>query len=266
MLVALFLVNAGLAIGASEPLTAAALLEQANAQFHQGVAARAQPDVARKHFAAARAAYETLPGQGYSSAALFRNQGNAALLAGDLPGAILAYRQALQLDPGDRTLQESLEYARDQAEYPRSDVRAAPEGWPSFLPLPSDTVLLALAIGFYMLACMALTRWLMIRRLTLLVSGGLGLILACAVGAVWGTRQASIIQLMEHPLVVVRETTPLRIGNGVSYPAHHGLPSARRGMEGQLQFTRGDWLQVEFPGGVLGWLPRERVLLDTTSH
>ena len=40
------------------------------------------------------------------------------------------------------------------------------------------------------------------------------------------------------------------------------LPSVRRGMEGRLRFVRGDWLQVEFPGGDVGWLRRGDVLLD----
>src|SRR5262249_57102047 len=67
------------------------LLSQAEAAFREGAHLRDQPDEARRCFRQAAAAYETLRQQGAANTALFRNQGNACLLAGDLPGAILAF-------------------------------------------------------------------------------------------------------------------------------------------------------------------------------
>jgi len=263
MLVAAFLLGAGLARDAGQPPALSALLEQAEREFHQGVQARGQRDQARSHFSRAFAHYEALWRQGVNNAALFRNQGNAAFLAGDLPAAILAYRRGLKLDPGNGLLQESLENTRDQVEYPRSDVRAAAEDWPTWLPWPTDNLLLGLATGFYTLGCIALTRWLMIRRLPVLCFAGLVLLLACTLGLAWTARQVRAELEWRHPLVVVKETTPLRSGNGTTYPPQPSLPAVRCGMEGRLQFARGDWLQVEFPGAAVGWLRRGQVLLDT---
>lgn len=263
MLIAALLISAMDMAGADRSPAAGVLREDAEKHFREGVRARDHPDQAHHHFAAALAIYETLRGQGANNTALYRNQGNAALLAGDLPAAILAYRRGLRLDPANAFVQGGLESARDQVEYPRSDLRPAGDNWPAWLPRPSENLLLGLSVGLYTLGCITFTRWLMIRRLAFLCLSGFVIFLACGLCLAWGTKQQQMEQTRTHPLIVVRETTPLRTGNGMSYPSHRGLSSARRGMEGRLQFTRGDWLQVEFPGGALGWLPRERVLLDT---
>jgi tetratricopeptide (TPR) repeat protein len=262
MLVAAYLIGAVLAAEPEPPAWITSLAE-AEKQFQAGVQARERPDQARAHFAAAFALYERLREQGADNADLYRNQGNAALLAADLPSAILAYRRGLQLAPANGLLEEGLEYARDQVEYPRRELRQTADDWPSWLLRPSDPLLLGLTVFFYALGCVALTRWLMIRRRLLLCYAGLALLVAVALGLVWQTRQRQQEQGRTHPLVVVKEATPLRTGNGGAYPPHQGLPSVRRGMEGGLQFARGAWLQVEFSGGFLGWLPRDRVLLDT---
>src|SRR5207244_1408008 len=88
-----------------------AVLQQAESAFVQGLQLRSQPGAARKMFQEAAQAYAVLLERGRHNAALFRNSGNASLLAGDLPQAILAYRAGLQLSPGNRALQRSLNFA-----------------------------------------------------------------------------------------------------------------------------------------------------------
>ena len=263
MLVAVFLLSAALTADPGNAATAAATLQRAEREFLQGVQAREQPDQASQHFRAAFADYETLRRQGANNTALYRNQGNAAFLAGNVPQAILAFRRALRLAPGDGILQESLEKARDRVDYPKSEVRPAAPDWPSWLPRPSDNQLLGLAVGIYSLGCIAFTRWLMIRQVSLVFLAAAALVLAGTLGFRWASREGQIDQQRQHPLLVVKDTCPLRTGNGISYPPQPALSSVRRGMEGTLQFVRGDWLQVEFPGGAVGWLRRDQVLLDT---
>jgi len=56
----------------------------------------------------------------------------------------------------------------------------------------------------------------------------------------------------------------LRTGNGLRYPPRYETP-LNRGVEARLLFTRGDWLQIEFAGGEVGWVPREYALVDATG-
>jgi len=263
MLVAAFLIGTVLTAEVGIPLAEAETLQRAEKEFREGVRARERPGQARPHFQAAFADYEALRRHGANNPDLYRNQGNAAYLANDLPAAILAYRRGLRLDPGDRALQANLESARDQIQYPTGSLcRPAADEWPPWLPRPSENLLLGLAVGLYTLGCVAKTRWLMVRRAFLLHLAAVAILLACLVGFRWGIGQWQTEQ-ESHPLVVVKDAAPLRTGNGNAYPPHKGLPSVSRGMEGRLQFVRGDWLQVEFVGGDVGWLRRDRVLVDT---
>ncbi len=67
----------------------------------------------------------------------------------------------------------------------------------------------------------------------------------------------------QHPLVVVAfEDVPLRTGNGTSYPLHATLPQLYPGMEARRLHQRGDWLQIRFATGEIGWVPTKKVLVD----
>src|SRR5438270_11427960 len=84
-------------IGASEAVSDAELLAQAEAAFRRGTEARDHPEQARPLFRQAAHGYEALRRRGTQNTDLFRNEGHASLLAGDLPQAILSYRRGLRL-------------------------------------------------------------------------------------------------------------------------------------------------------------------------
>src|SRR5438874_4006544 len=120
--------------------TDAKILERAEAAFEQGVKARGMPEES-KFFQLAAEHYEELRRRGIHNAALYRNQGNALLLAGDWSGAILTYRRGLHLSPNDRQMRASLAYSRDQVVYASADNFARPPVglWPPWLPRLSAT-------------------------------------------------------------------------------------------------------------------------------
>ena len=67
----------------------------------------------------------------------------------------------------------------------------------------------------------------------------------------------------ERPLVVIaRDGVPLARGNGPTYPPNPQLPQLNRGMEARLLHNRGGWVQLQFPGGEIGWLPRQAVVTE----
>ena len=86
---------------------------------------------------------------------------------------------------------------------------------------------------------------------------------AILMGSFWGYLQVRIAEDERQPLVLVTMNgVTLRRGNGSLFPRHPDLPQVNRGMEARLLTRRGDWVQVQFPGGEIGWLPNEVVLVD----
>jgi hypothetical protein len=235
---------------------------RAEAAFARGIQAGSRAEAARPAFAEAADAFHELARRGAHNPDLFRNLGNASLLAGRLPEAILAYHHGLRLAPADRSLQAGLEAARDQVNYPpASRTRPTASAWLNWRSWFAPEVLLGLALAIHALAWVLAVRWLITRRAGLAVLVAFGLTLALA--GMWALGQAQEAREARHPLVVVtNDGATLHVGNGPSYPPHHDLPTLVRGLEARQRFARGDWVQVDLPGGVSGWVRRSDVLLS----
>lgn len=240
---------------------------EARESFAEGVRWREEAEKARPLFRRSADLFEELRRRGAANPALFRDQGNACLLADDLPGAVLAYRRGLRLAPNDRELQQLLAAAREQVVYPQPGSFARPpvEHRPPWLPrLPVRGGLL-LACAAYALGWLSLARWWMLRRGVWLRVGLAAfavtalLALGLAAEEVWERHDE------DRPLVVIaRDGVLLRKGNGEAYPRRHETP-VNRGVEARLLFDgaeRGDWVQIELSGGETGWVPRDHVLID----
>ncbi len=241
------------------------LLAQGNAAFRQGVALVPDPKqttAARKSFAGAAAAFEQLSQSGVENALLYRNQGNAYLLAEDVPRAIRAYRRGLQLAPDDFELRRALAYAREQVVYspPGTLGRPAIDHRPPWLPhLPGASLWVVLAL--YVWGCLGLARWRMIGRAAWLSAGLSAFVAAGLLGAALWYEERDRLQEQATPFVVVAaDGVSLKAGNGRDYATRFpGIP-LNRGVEARLRFERGDWLQIELAGGEVGWVPRAAVL------
>jgi hypothetical protein len=238
--------------------------QAAEEAFAEGVRLRDEPDKARPLFRRSANLFEELRRSGAANPSLFRAEGNACLLADDLPGAILAYRRGLRLAPDDRALQQLLAAAREQVVYKQPGPFARPPVSlrPPWLPRLSPHGGLLLACAVYAFAWLSLSRWWMVRR---------GCWLSAALGAFAVTALLGLAVAVEenrerdqdsHPLVVIAEDgVLLRKGNGMVYPRRHETP-VNRGVEARLLFERGDWVQIELSGGETGWVPRGYVLID----
>jgi hypothetical protein len=230
------------------------LVGQAERAFREGLALGAS-EQGRLSFARSAEAYEQLARRGYRSPELFRNLGNAAMLAGELPRAILAYRAGLRLAPGDSELHARLADARRQVmgAAGKSTIAAPP-------PVSTNaTFLFWGATGFYTLACAGTVRWLVTMRRAWLMASCVALIgaAACAFFVFEEWRRERYESL--HPTAVVaRDGVRLRLGNGLHYPVRSGPIS--RGTEGATLCQRGDWLQIELSAGVAGWIEARDVL------
>jgi hypothetical protein len=251
-----------------EALSDAELLAQAEARFREGVSRRDQPEAARQLFRTAAADYEELRRRGVHNADLYRNQGNAYLLADDLARAILAYRRGLRLDPSDCDLYRNLVHAREQVVYlPRSNLGRPPEGaWPPWLTYWTIRLGLGLVVVLNGLGWLGVIRGLTTQRRRPLWLGCAALVIALLVAVVpvglWVVEKRRDQQDQQQPLVVIAgDGVLLRTGNGPAYPVVDDAP-LNRGVEARRLFDRGEWLQIRLAGGEVGWVPSALVLVD----
>ena len=240
------------------------LAEQAQQAFAEGLALRADPVKARERFSTAAGLYEQLHERGHGNSALYRSQGNAALLGGNTALAILAYRRGLRHAPADPSLQEGLAAAREDVARKTSKLGRPPtDDRPPWLPrVGFATWSLLLCLVGYALGWLMLARWRMIQRNELLGGGVAVLLLSCGVAGVLGLATLYEQKENERTLVVIAgDDLPLRLGNGEAYGSRYKekLP---RGAEASLLHQRGNWVQIELSGREIGWVPRSAVLID----
>jgi hypothetical protein len=239
------------------------ILNQAETAFQLGVNSRGTSEE-KEHFKQAAEYYETLQRLGVHNAVLCKNLGNANLLAGDWPVAILAYRRGLLLNPNDHQMRANLAFARDQVVYSSADNFARPPVtyWLPRLPRLTVGISFFLILIFYGLAWFGVTfSWtsqLQSRQWTLW-AGTVGVALFAAIFVL----QARADKLeVEKPVVVIgADQTYLLKGNHSFYPRAYDTP-LNRGVEARLLQIRGEWVQIELDGGEMGWVARGNVLID----
>lgn len=237
---------------------------RAETAFQEGVRLREAAGQARPQFRQAAIYFEELRRRGIHNAALYRNLGNAYLLADDLPRAILTYRRGLRLEPNDLSLREMLTAARERVVYPESGALGRPQNdpRPPWLPYPRGEWLMSAAVLAYLLACICLTRWLMVRRGRLLALGTMASLLALGMLGWTAVRAGEERDREIHPLVVIaRDGVVLRRGNSKAFPPRFETP-LNRGVEARFLFEREGWVQIELSGGEIGWAPRTELMIS----
>jgi len=236
----------------------------AEEEFARGLDSKNDRNKAIPHFRAAADYFDELRRRGADNPELYRNLGNAALLAEDLPRAVLSYRRGLRLSPADAGLRAGLEEARARVAYASDGGFGRPpdDGRPPWLPrLGSDWLFLGAAVG-YVAASFLLTRWLMVRGRRWLLGGAAAAALAAGLTALTVFAVRSEREERERPLVVISDDgVLLRKGDGPNYPPRYDTP-LNKGVEARRLFERDGWVQVELSGGEVGWAPRDRLLID----
>ncbi|HVS34557.1 MAG TPA: hypothetical protein VMS17_03180 [Gemmataceae bacterium] len=241
------------------------IAQRAEEEFRLGVEQRSDRAKAVPHFRIAADWFDELRRRGADNPQLYRNLGNASLLADDLPRAVLSYRRGLRLAPADADLQAGLDEARKRVNYTTETGFGRPpdDHRPPWLPrIGSEWLFAGAALG-YIAACFLLTRWLMTRRGGVLAIAVLAGFMAAGLTASAVTATASERGEREQPLVVAAEDgVILRKGDGVTYPPRYETP-LNKGVEARRLFQRDDgWVQIELSGGEIGWAPRSSLLID----
>jgi hypothetical protein len=240
------------------------LIESANDAFRTAVTARNNEETAKPLFRIAARKFFKVRGTMLERDWLFRNEGHARTLSGDLPGAILVYREGLLHFPEDEILKRGLEYARSQVQYatPEDKMKLSPriDRFARMKPTLRH-------LGFTISAVMAfagwigLTRWLMVRNRWYLVLG------MCALGIAAGLTATRILEENrrndEFAVSIASPVKPvvLRQGDGSSFLPARDTPLPP-GVEVRVIQHRGTWIQVELADGTTGWLPLHDLLLN----
>jgi hypothetical protein len=179
---------------------------------------------------------------------LLADWGNAALGAGDIATATLAYRRALAIDGGNPRARHNLAWLRGrQPEAFRPAAGGATDTLLFFHPWPRARKLIVGSFAFA-IAMLLLVPWSGRRR-----RGFAGLALLPL--AVWLAMLASVVFEDRHPDdAVVMDDVVLRAADSAGAPAALSQPLPR-GIEVTVIERRDAWTKVRLAGGMAGWVP-----------
>jgi tetratricopeptide (TPR) repeat protein len=239
----------------------AAVLRQALADFDAAVAAKdpGGPE-AQRLFRQSLAGFQSLRQSGVRSAGLYYDIGNTYLRLGEVGQAVVQYRRALRLAPGDERIVKNLEAARRLCRVQISRPVAS-EFVRTLFFWHFETSLagrlrvgLAVYVLFWLLLFVRLFAFRGQPAYAWLIRATAALALIVGASVAWDLA----VQTQRQEGVVVADSVVLRKGNGEYYdPLLEQTLS--EGVEFRLIETREDvqgapWYQVELPDGKKGWL------------
>jgi hypothetical protein len=218
---------------------------------YQAALAATDPAIRQRNFAAAAAAFAPAA-RAQRSAPLYTDWGNAALGAGDLGGATLAYRRALALDASDGRARLNLAWLRSRMP---DDLRAAQGSATETLfffhgSWSRDRRLVVGAVAFA-LAILLIVPWGGRRRAWASA--------AIVPALVWLAMTVSLVVEDRHSDdAVLMRSLVLRVADSAGAPPKRANPLPA-GIEVAVVEQRVDWARVRLPGGTTGWVPTSAV-------
>jgi len=184
---------------------------------------------------------------------LYYTLGNAYFRINDLSHAILNYRRALQLMPGDGYARENLRYAQsrvvDKIETSgKSALARSLFFWHFETSLKSRTIA---AIVCYLLVWALLIAAIFVRARPLRSAIAAAVVLVVALSISCALDHYSRRHYLEG--VVTAEQVTLRKGNGLSYEPQYSTP-LHSGAEFSIIEVRGHWFHIKLSDGKSGWI------------
>lgn len=212
-----------------------------------------QPDRARRLFRSAAQRFNSIIAAGVVNGRLEFNLANCYLQAGDVGQAILHYRRAQRLIPGDEMLADNLAVARSRCltsirPTRRSAFLRSAFFWHYQTPVGGRT---QVALLLYVAVWALLIVRNFIPRRPITVSGIVCAVLAgaaaCSVGITrWSDRNAPDGVVTTMDVVVYKGPAP-------GYQRQFEEP-LQPGVEFILRQRRGDWWRIELADGKSGWI------------
>jgi tetratricopeptide (TPR) repeat protein len=236
------------------------LYSQAKEHFRKAnEAAAGNPKEAQESYRKAALRFERLARDGgIRNGKLDYNIGNAYFRMGDLGRAILYYRTAERLIPGDPNLVQNLEYARSRRrdkieERQQAKVLKTVFFWHEDLSPQTRSILFAASFALFWIGLSV--RLVLRRAAPRWALAGLGILAALFGGSLAATQ---IAQARNAPGVILADELVARKGDGTGYEPAFKEP-LHAGTEFALVEERIAWLHAELPDGRRCWVPREGV-------
>lgn len=233
-------------------------LNQALRAFDEA-AASTSPVQARKLYRRAADLFEELVAGGLRNGKLYYNLGNTYLRLGDLGRAMLNYRRADTLIPGDANLKANMRFARSlcATPIPGTGERKLVHSllfwhFETSQPARARVGIVSFSLAWALLAVRLFSGWRWPRNAAL-VCGVLAIVLGASVAV------RSYYEYHRREGVLIAPETIVRKGNGTSYEQQFNEP-LDAGVEFTILETRPDatgtsWHRVAFPNGIQGWVP-----------
>jgi len=220
-----------------------ALFEKGNAAY-----AKAQYQQAEK-------SYQQIIDNGYESAAVYFNLGNAYYKTGDIPSALLYYEKAHKLAPGDEDISFNIRFANSKTS---DKVEPAPEffatqWWHNFILFYSASTLATLSIIFILLGFGVLILYLFTASILLKKASFFTGVIMAFVGIVMVfiiNRQITYFS-NHHQAIIFSSTVTVK-----STPDASAKPLfvVHEGTKVTIMQTNNSWIEVELPNGNAGWI------------
>ncbi|HRC59043.1 MAG TPA: hypothetical protein PKU97_24140, partial [Kofleriaceae bacterium] len=258
----------------AQAASTAELLQEARVTYERAMALpTAQISERRQQFGQAQAAFAQVVVQLPGRPELLVDWGNAALGAGDVASATLAYRRALSIDPAHPRATHNLALLRSkQAEAYRASAASATGTLFFFHTWPRSRRMLVGAIAFAA-AILLLVSWRRddaeadeAQRARVLGRARAARALALAPLAIWAAMSLSLL-LEDRRLAdaVVMQSVVLRAADSVSAPAALAQP-VPRGAEVEVTSRRERWARVRLATGAAGWVPTSSIELVAAAR
>ena len=223
----------------------AEVFEQANQLYQQA------------KFAEAAAAYQAILHNGYASAELYYNLGNALYKSGNIAGAILNYERALKLIPNDDDLRHNLQIANLLI---TDKIEAAPrlfvwDYWDSIKASFSLNTITWIVYALYVgllgsIAFIVIARTYRGRKAGMLVTGGAGVVFVVSLVVLLG--KISDIDTRDAAIVTADITTLKNSPDAKSSDAF----VLHSGVKVQVTDSVNDWMKVRLADGKVGWMEK----------
>lgn len=207
----------------------------------------------QNNYAGAVTAYQEALQAGPDADVLY-NLGNAYFKSGRIGQAVASYRRAQYLSPRDKDIRANLDFVRS---YRADKILTLPDPFSRFLYdlfhfFPAREAAL-LALACFILGSLMLALFIVYRRKTLIY-----------VSAFWITAFVFFLvtilvwrnERQQLPVVITAAEVSALSGPG---PEYKQIILVHDGTEGQIKETRGDYLLIQLPGGIGGWVQKEEV-------
>ena len=233
---------------------AAQIFQEANVAF--SAANKAEGTEAEQLYERAMLGYRRLAEEGgIQNAKLYANLGNTYTMMGDVGRAVLWYKRAARLEPGNAEIARNLAYARsrrlDKVE-PPAEKKVLQTLFFWHYDLSSQTRLATACVAMGVL-CLVLTGMVWLGRRAYFTAGVViaAIILVATAGSL-------LVQETNKRMegVIVADEVVARQGDGANYPEAFKEP-LHAGTEFVVVERRPGWVRIELADGSNGWVPAE---------